>query len=131
MLTLSYLQENILLDGPDDACGLWQIVADVKRTCAVSDWDEVRRLAMTNIRPLLIGGYVEACALGLDCEFVPWPEQGEAAAARIDGEWRRLGRDPTVWEVAWLMNTDIGNDAARQIVQARESDSGSNPSVGR
>ena len=131
MLTLNSLQENILLSGPDDACGLWEVVQDIRNTHEVTDWDDVRRLAIASIRPLLVERYVKACALGLDEEFIPWPEQGEAAAARIDGEWRRLGRDPTVWEVAWLLNTDIGNDAARQILRARESDSDSDTSVGR
>jgi hypothetical protein len=47
-------------------------------------------------------------------EFVPWQLTIPEALARIEREWRALGRDPSLGDICWFNNTPAGNERARQ-----------------
>lgn len=91
----------------DDVLGLWRVIDDVRELCAEDDEavvvDRVRDvLSELRSRHALIGDRDPRSGA-----FLPWDDD-EGAVDRVIDEWRALGRDPGIGEVAWLGRTDAG-----------------------
>lgn len=106
------VQREILLFGLDDWVGLWVVADFVRESLQTPTADEVRQTAIQLLRPLIEGGYVKAGNL-TPTGFEAWRDQG-AAVDRIDGWWKRLGRDPKLPDDIYLSNTSRGDAAARR-----------------
>lgn len=115
MIRPNAIQRSILVEGPEDAVGLWQVARETRAALGLHEADAVRRAAIDSIRPLLEDGYVHAGNLGSDGGFTAWRRQGRDAVARIDAAWLQLARDPNIGEIGWLFNTALGNSLARSL----------------
>lgn len=60
-----------------------------------------------------VGG---SCGLILPADggFEPWPLHPEEAVARIEEEWKGLGRDPDIGEIVWSAMTGKTPSRVRQ-----------------
>jgi hypothetical protein len=125
MTELNDREREFLIEGLDDWIGLWRFARAARDDQPAATVDAIREQTLPMIRKLVVGEYMKAGALTEDAPgFVPWNEQGEAAVARIDEEWRALGRDPNIPDICWFENTPRGDQVARELLQARSRLSG-------
>jgi hypothetical protein len=125
MTELNDREREFLIEGLDDWIGLWRFARAARDDQPAATVDAIREQTLPMIRKLVVGEYMKAGALTEDATgFVPWNEQGEAAVARIDREWRALGRDPNIPDICWFENTPRGDQVARELLQARSRLSG-------
>jgi hypothetical protein len=87
----------------DDHVGLWTIVKQVRRAYPHGCPEEIRKTTLALIKLLLQVGSVEA---GFPTEdgrgFVSWDIEPYGVVTRIGAEWKKLGKEPTIGEIAWF-----------------------------
>jgi hypothetical protein len=87
----------------DDYIGLWQIIGRVRKISPPGTDEELRNLVLEFVKDLLARGFqaVTLASSGPGCS--PWPDQDPGSVAgRIESEWKALGREPNVGEIAWF-----------------------------
>jgi len=100
---------------------------------------EVRESTVEAVRLLLQRGLMEIGDIvsvrcpqareGHILDVASWGLSPPEAAARVDREWRALGRRPNLGELFWLRNTALGNQMGQSLfdeyenVQHEEDDS--------
>ena len=91
---------SIAAECEEDYVGLWVVAtevieAGVSESCVIEVSINVVRsvLEMGNIR---IGQFNES-------KFVFWDSDFEGSLARVEAEWKLLGRLPSLGEIAWLV----------------------------
>jgi hypothetical protein len=65
--------------------------------------EDIRRESLAALRPLLTSGAIRAATPLPDGEFELWEGSTDEQLSRIDLEWRRLGRQPTIGDIVWLV----------------------------
>ncbi len=108
---MSYEQviDNILANGADDWVPLVVLVRQFDATLA---GEALLRSCISVVEEGLTSGWVMVG--DLNPRFVAWPLTTASVLARIEQEWRALGRAPELGEICWLANTPAGNERARQ-----------------
>jgi len=112
MRALSDIRQELLVEGQDDYVGLWEVAWILRRSEPSYTDDEIREVALESLRPLLCEGLMEPGALQDNGGFQAWMCTPEEALAKIDKEWRGLGKDPNIGQVCWFRNTDSGDRTA-------------------
>ncbi len=115
MRELDVIQRDLLVEGLEDYVGLWQVAKHVHRLYGSLPAERVRDVSLERLRPLILEGLIEP---GLPAEggnFSSWDEDAKTALDRIEFEWRRLGKDPNIWDICWFKNTEKGNALARTL----------------
>lgn len=102
---------QVLIKGLHDWVGIWEFAADARQENPGGSPEEIRNGAMSRIRALISEGLMRAGDVG-EAGFEPWTEGSTSAIQRIDRAWQELGRDPNLYEVCWLANTDLGDEVA-------------------
>lgn len=98
------VEQLILQECQVDDVGLWEIV-DIVET-AMPGYD-VMATTMNVLRRLLSAGSIRAGAPTQDGKaFIPWDGDTDAILSRIEFEWRRLRRSPSIGEIVWFV-TDL------------------------
>lgn len=96
--------ERISRELDEDYVGLWVIPWQIRRRLTAATDAQVQELA----RVVLVGLSESAVRIGsLDADtgvFAPWPVS--EGLDRVFAEWRDLGRDPNIGEIAWLDRED-------------------------
>ena len=116
MINLDSIQRAVLVEGLDDHNGLWWVARKVRETMGEVTTDMVREATIRRLRPLLVGGYIEAGYSPYQKgQYESWDVDGDAAVERIAVEWSNLGKDPNIWEICWFRNTEKGNALARTL----------------
>lgn len=112
------LTNEILGYGLEDFLDLGWITLIVARAIKAKSYDEsvVFRSTIDVIRELLEANFATAGDTVEDNEGIfdvrPWDLSPEDALARIEKEWRELGRPPKTGDIMWLELTDAGRAAA-------------------
>jgi hypothetical protein len=93
--------EALLSDIENDHLGLWE-VSHLLNVTGVATVPARRELGMNLVRALvshhgLIPGFLTEGG-----GFAQWPINPIDAVARIEREWRELGRDPNISEICWF-----------------------------
>jgi hypothetical protein len=52
--------------------------------------------------------------------FRKWNLTDEEAISRVEREWKALGRNPGLWEICWLRNTDRGNVRGEELFKQED-----------
>ena len=100
MYSYSQLRDALIGETQRDEVGLWFVIGYVKDYLNVQSPLEVRRITMEFVKDMLASGRVYAGQYSPDEKaYVPWQLQSADAVARIDSEWRALGRDPIPGEI--------------------------------
>ena len=99
-IDLKSVASSIAAECEEDYVGLWVVAtevieAGVNESCVIDASIDVIRsvLEMNNMR---IGQFNES-------KFVFWDSSLECSLARVESEWKRLGRLPSLGEIAWLV----------------------------
>jgi hypothetical protein len=53
--------------------------------------------------------------------FRKWNLPIQEGLNRVEREWKSLGRNPKLWEICWLRNTDKGNEVGEQLFEQRKT----------
>lgn len=86
--------------------GLWWAARDVRERLPGASEEEIRRETLAALRPLLRDGTLRAADAFPNGAFRPWRGSVEEQLARIDSEWRKLGRRPTIGDIVWFIGRD-------------------------
>lgn len=103
----------------DDYEGIWRLARMVKDALGTDEPDAVREVTLKLVGEWLSDGLIRSgMPHGYDSGFDAWPEQGEEAAARISAEWQKLGRLPSLGDIAWFAITPKGERLVRERLAA-------------
>jgi hypothetical protein len=99
--------------GYDDYVYLAEVSSQVQRSSGVTGEDLLRE-TLSIVEEILRTKLMIVGDLTPDMSrLVPWQLSVPEALARIEREWRALGRAPNLWEICWFTNTAAGNETAR------------------
>ena len=103
------MRRQWVLAAQEDAVelGIWWAAADVReRLGQDAPWDLVRATALEALAPLLQSGKLLAVDLLPGGRVAIWPGTPDGWLERLDREWRQLGRDPNIGDIAWFVAAD-------------------------
>lgn len=107
--TLSKGAHGVLAANAEDHLDLWELLWTVKAEEDLEDDPEAAREAGRRVVSELVkGGYIHAGVPKGRDDFIPWRLTADEAVERIETEWKALGRDPGISEVAWFDITEKG-----------------------
>jgi hypothetical protein len=102
---------DILNESQEDYVGLWSLVWNVRHEFADANVQKIKELVLITLQ-LLLSEYGLLIGDLKQGKFLPWSCTSSEAIARVDTEWRKLGRDPDIGEIAWLVNPNAQNEDA-------------------
>ena len=104
---LAGAMRDILIECKEDQVGLWSVVRYVKET-GVVDNGEVAETTLHLLNELLSAGRIVAGEFRYeDDEFHRWEMNPQDIVAKIEDEWKKLGRDPTIGEIVWFVAPEL------------------------
>ncbi|MBA2691208.1 MAG: hypothetical protein H0U65_01770 [Rubrobacter sp.] len=107
--TLSKGAHGLLAANAEDHLDLWELLWTVEAEEDLEDNPEAAREAGRRVVSELVkGGYIHAGIPKGRSDFIPWPLSADEAIERIEREWKALGREPDISEVAWFDITEKG-----------------------
>lgn len=103
MADTTQLERTVLQACREDHVGLWELVRIVERGALGGN---LMRETIGLLRRLLSEGAIRAGEPAPDGRsFLPWESDLEETLSRIEFEWRRLRRRPTLGEIVWFEAT--------------------------
>ncbi len=109
--TLSKGAHGVLAANAEDHLDLWELLWTVEAEEDLEDDPEAAREAGRRVVSELVkGGYIHAGVPKGRSDFIPWRLTAAEAIERIKREWKALGREPNISEVAWFDITDKGRE---------------------
>ncbi|HYN65010.1 MAG TPA: hypothetical protein VES36_10450 [Candidatus Limnocylindrales bacterium] len=106
--------EELLMRGADDWVTAAEVAWVAKSMGGSATDDGKRDIAFKLIRQVLEMGLMKAGDV-TEGGFSAWELSPAESFARIEREWRSLGRIPEIGEVAWLANTPSGSRRAEAL----------------
>ena len=120
-MTIQECINDLVIRGCDDwvdACGVASVAIQVGHAQSA---EEIRDLALKIIREVVQQGLMEVGDLPEQGRRLNlWPMTPQECLNRVEREWKALGRNPTLWEICWLQNTDKGNALGESLFKARD-----------
>jgi hypothetical protein len=106
-MQLDELRLDLLRRASDDVVGLWEVWRVVKRLHP-SPVEVQRREALCALKDLLDGGLIKAGQYSPPKGWVWWDIPPQEIVTKIDRDWRALGGEPTLGDVASFKSTSLG-----------------------
>jgi hypothetical protein len=100
-LDLSAISKQFFDECNEDYVGLWSLVWHIRRAGMMDD-SAVIQAALSVLLPLLLGGQIIAGQFEDKTKFQEWNLRPPEVIRKIESEWRMLGRDPSLGEIAWF-----------------------------
>jgi len=111
---------DLVMRGCDDwvdACGVASIAINIGHAKSV---EEIRDLSLKMIREVVQQGLMEIGDLPQNGQRLElWPMTPQECLDRVEREWDALGRNPNLWEICWLQNTDKGKTMGEELFKQR------------
>lgn len=108
---LQDVASEVVEESRSDTVGLWSVVWEVKQRLPSLSPNEVMTAVLQVIEAALEdAGLVAGEFVPTDeetVEFVPWGLSQEETLARVEREWRRLGREPALGDVVWFVDVSL------------------------
>lgn len=117
--------DDLLVRGTVDVIQAAELAGVAATVGGAATQDEIRELSLDLIREVLQQGFMRIGDLNLIekagfkngfCEFCEWGIPAKEALARVQREWKALGRGPALGEICWLCNTEKGNEIAERLL---------------
>jgi hypothetical protein len=86
----------------DDYVGLWSLLRRIQAAVPKQTPSQYQRLTLQVLRPLLVEGTVVVGQPTIEKVFQPWPRSPQEALDAIQSEWVKLGREPSIGDIAWF-----------------------------
>ncbi len=106
------LKKELILSSEEDYLDLSAFSREVADALKLRGKDGTREATLRLVAELLEEGHIRAGIPTVEGGFEAWDEHLVEIVARIDGEWRRLGRPPELGEVVWFEATETGESYA-------------------
>ena len=104
MPDISTVVEDLVSESRVDHVGLWNPVIHI-RGLGLADDATIMRTTLDMLLPLLSTGQIQAGQFAVDSdEFRIWEMQPRDVVARIEREWKALGRDPGLGDIVWFVD---------------------------
>jgi len=101
---LNPVRARWLVEGVESDIGLWWLADDIREVVGRdTDEEEIRRLTLLALKPLLEAQQLQVVQLFEDGSYEPWSGSADTQLRRIETEWRGLGRMPQIGDVAWFI----------------------------
>ena len=107
------LERIILQELTDDYLGMWDVAQLARDELETEDDRVIFESTISVLETMLMHGLIRPGRARSDGRFEAWELDPGRAALRIREEWKRLGRIPTLGEIAWFDLTDHGEKVAR------------------
>jgi hypothetical protein len=114
---LTTVTRDFLAECHEDHVGLWSLVKRIRRA-GVADDSDILTTTLDLVLPFLSEGAIIAGQFVRDdqvhatpfdgYEFHQWTMPTREVIAKIEAEWRELGRDPNIGEIVWF-TAAVGN----------------------
>lgn len=105
------IKRTLVEETRTDAVGLWAVLWEVKRAFPSLSAEEAKQITLTVIREGLIKrDFLAGHFSENDDETLAFSEWGllvEETMARVEREWVALGREPTLGDVVWFVNSRV------------------------
>ncbi len=105
----------------DDYIGLWEILGAIDHELKITEPFVVRKVALDIVKRMLALD-MRAVDLSQGGSYIAWPNQNpEYILRRIDDEWQKLGKRPSIADIAWFTGPEdngLENFSKRQITYA-------------
>jgi hypothetical protein len=102
-MTVEDVLNHLIDECHQDHVGLWEVVNAVHFDLGKKDAAETQALTLELVRSLLDKHGIQVGLPAPDGrDFVAWDLPAAEAVHRIEKEWSRLGREPSIGEVAWF-----------------------------
>jgi hypothetical protein len=105
-------KDSVLHRCADDYTGLWEIIRIVREHSPSLPANLVRAEVVEILSELLDEDLIQAGFLTWD-GFSPWQDRTSEIMSRVLANWQKLGRDPSIGEVAWFTTTPAGDSKIR------------------
>jgi hypothetical protein len=100
--------DDLLIKGTEDWIDACEVASVAKTVGGATSASAVRDLSLRAVAELINRGLMEPGDVDRS-GFRSWGIPAAQAIARIQREWRALGRNPNLGEVCWLANTNEGD----------------------
>jgi hypothetical protein len=97
---------DFLSECADDYVGLWSLIRLIKHQCPGCSSDQVVTKSLGIIIELLDQGRIKIGQFNQNKEYQSWRLTAKESAERVETEWKKLGRDPDIGEIAWFTIDD-------------------------
>jgi hypothetical protein len=111
MNDLTTVAQNFLIECREDYVGLWSLVKSIQHASGTND-SNILKTTLELVGPLLSEGAIIAGQFARDSdvhatplngyEFHQWKMPTRELVSKIEAEWRKLGRDPSIGEIVWF-----------------------------
>jgi hypothetical protein len=106
------LERELLEEMKDDYVGLWEIARLVRSELGLEDPEAIREDTLHIIEQMLMRGWIRPGVATDTGDFEAWDTDPGKALLAIREDWDRLGRTPTVGDIAWFDLTEWGERVA-------------------
>jgi hypothetical protein len=111
MNDLTTVAQEFLTECREDYVGLWSLVKRIRHAGAADD-SNILKTTLDLVLPFLSEGAIIAGQFARDgevhatpfegYEFHQWKMPTHEVIAKIDAEWKELGREPNIGEIVWF-----------------------------
>jgi hypothetical protein len=106
-MTQADVLEQLVEECRDDHVGLWELMHAAQLDLGASDPEETCRMTLELARRLLNQpGMLVGFPAPDGRNFIPWKLTPDEAFSRIEREWKALGREPSIGDIAWFTTAD-------------------------
>jgi hypothetical protein len=124
-MTSEDVLEALVEECREDHVGLWRVLNAVRFDLGPKGPTEAQAMTLQLVRSLLRERGMQVGHPAPDGRhFVSWGLSPEQAVSRIEREWRALGREPNIGEVAWFTSEQ---EAPNWSLEERRPESPSQP----
>ncbi len=106
--------------GCDDWVDACEVASIALHEGEAKSQDEMRELSLESIQRVVRQGLMYLGDLTRE-GFRKWAGPTEECLARVEREWKALGRGPTLGEICWLQNTSKGNELGEELHGRRKN----------
>ena len=106
------LERELLEEMKEDYVGLWEIACLVRSELGAEDPETIRKDTLHIIEQMLMQGWIRPGTATEMGGFEAWETDPGRALMAISEDWDRLGRTPTVGDIAWFDLTEWGERVA-------------------
>lgn len=124
---------DLLIRGLDDDIQASEVASVTMLVGGAATQDEVREMSLRLIREVVQQGLMDVgdtVGIGYDpnllalykrVDFRPWKLPFKEAMDRVEREWNALGRNPSLGEICWLVNTEKGKELGKELHRRKKS----------
>ena len=125
MTTLQRCIDELLVHGCDDWVQAAEVASIAIEVGEATGQDAIRELSLELIRQVVRQGLMELGDVDVwgaresNWGFRKWDLPLEEGLERVEREWKALRKNPGLWQICWLRNTERGKEIGERLLKER------------